>query len=154
MIRTSGAKRKNRRTWALIRASLKSQKSLEVVVHLNFSSGPRVKEIDHTNARSVIKNNNTTRRNNNHDRSRVGKVFRYYEALIYNGFLETSGKNGHYIFSRQDRSTASFCSSLRTKPPSWSLKFTKKLLLHSLTRLTSNRVISVELWLGVRVNDC
>ena len=31
-------------------------KSLEVVVHLNFSARPRVKEIDDTNARSVIKN--------------------------------------------------------------------------------------------------
>ena len=31
-------------------------KSLEVVVHLNFSSRPRVKEIDESNARSVIKN--------------------------------------------------------------------------------------------------
>ena len=30
--------------------------SLEVVVHLNFSSGPRIKEIADTNARSVIKN--------------------------------------------------------------------------------------------------
>ena len=26
-----------------------------------------------------------------------------YKALIYNGFPETSGKNGHYIFSRQER---------------------------------------------------
>lgn len=31
-------------------------KSLEVVVHLNFSSRPRVKEIDDSNSRSVIKN--------------------------------------------------------------------------------------------------
>ena len=31
-------------------------KSLEVVVYLNFSSRPRVKEINDSNARSVIKN--------------------------------------------------------------------------------------------------
>ena len=31
-------------------------KSLDIVVHLNFSSRPRVKEIDDSNARSVIKN--------------------------------------------------------------------------------------------------
>ena len=35
---------------------IEKPKSLEVVVHLNFSSGPRVKEIDDTNTRSVIKN--------------------------------------------------------------------------------------------------
>ena len=46
---------------------------------------------------------NTAKRNNNHDRIRVGKVFRYYKALIYNGSAKTSGKNGHYIFSRRER---------------------------------------------------
>ena len=35
--------------------------------------------------------------NNNHNRGRVGKV----EALINNGFPETSGKNDHYIFSER-----------------------------------------------------
>ena len=35
---------------------IEKPKSLEVVVHLNFSSGPRVKEIDDANTRSVIKN--------------------------------------------------------------------------------------------------
>ena len=78
-------------------------KSLEVVVHLNFSSGRRVKEINNSNTRSIIKNNNTAKRNNNHNQSHVGKVFHYYAALVYNGFPETSGKNSHYIFSRQER---------------------------------------------------
>ena len=48
MTRTLGAKRNP--------SFFEEPKSLEVVVHLNFSSWPRVKELDNTNAQSVIKN--------------------------------------------------------------------------------------------------
>ena len=122
-------------------------KSLEVVVNLNFSSGPRVKQIDDVMTGSVIKNvaqNNWKAAVNvifKHPacqdfleeavRSTISREFKEYchsntSVLKYTAPSERASFSNTLVrpeiktmcpFPDSSASTASFCSSLRTKGP-------------------------------------